>query len=215
MINIQFLYNKTILKILIFILFLCIFTKVCFAENDNDFNSKIKKCAACHTLTGNSLNPIWPKIAEQHATYLFKQLLEYKKGKTGNRYDPTMIGMLQNIDENDMKNLSNYFAKQILEKSKIKTTKEQINMGKILYLYGDINTKIVACVGCHGIDGTGNKLANFPSLKWQHKEYIITQLKKFKTHDRSNDINSIMRDITSTMSEEQMDALATYIAVIE
>ena len=74
---------------------------------------------------------------------------------------------------------------------------------------------MTACVGCHGFDGTGNQLANFPSLRWQHKEYLMTQLKKFKTHDRSNDLNSIMRDVSTNMTDEQMDALAMYISCME
>lgn len=184
------------------------------AETNEDFNAKLKKCAACHNMTGNSISPVWPKIAEQHSEYLYKQLIEYKKGKEGNRYDPTMLGMLQNINEDDMKNLSNYFSQQVLEKSKTKINQQEFELGKKLYLYGDKTNNIVACVGCHGINGNGNKLANFPSLKWQHKEYLTIQLKKFKTHERSNDPKEIMRDIVTNMSQEQMDALATYLSSI-
>lgn len=200
------------IKLLIITTFLFCYT--INAETNEEFTAKLKKCAACHTMTGNSISPAWPKIAEQHSDYLYKQLIEYKKGKDGNRYDPTMLGMLQNIDENDMKNLSNYFSQQVLEKSKLKIDKNEFDLGKKLYLYGDKTNNIIACVGCHGINGNGNKLANFPSLKWQHKEYIAIQLKKFKTHERSNDPKEIMRDIVANMSNEQMNALATYISSI-
>lgn len=204
---------KTFFLSLLFVTFL--FSQSCFAEIETDINIKVKKCSACHTLTGNSIMPVWPKIAEQHSDYLFKQLLDYKKGKDGNRFEPTMFGMLQGLNENDMKDLAEYFSKQILEKSKTKYNDIDIKNGKNLYLYGDKTNNITACVGCHGIDATGNKLANFPNLKWQHKEYLVLQLKKFKTHDRSNDMNAIMQDITSNMSAEQIDALATYISCIE
>lgn len=214
MLNINIFYNIKFF-IISFIFIVISFSHSCFAETDADINAKIKKCAACHTLTGNSIVPTWPKIAEQHSDYLLKQMLEYKKGKDGNRFEPTMFGMLQNLNENDMKELADYFSKQILEKTKTKYNEANFKIGKKLYLYGDKTNNIIACVGCHGIDATGNKLANFPNLKWQHKEYLILQLKKFKTHDRSNDINSIMQDITSNMSNEQIDALATYISCIE
>lgn len=208
-------FNKKNFIILILTSIIFLFPSVCFSNIENDITNKIKKCSACHTLTGNSLIPAWPKIAEQHSDYLLKQMIEYKKGKNGNRFDPTMFGMLQGLNEEDMKDLAEYFSKQTLEKSNLKINDLDFTAGKILYLYGDKKNNITACVGCHSIDGTGNKLANFPNLKWQHKEYIITQLKKFKTHDRSNDINSIMRDITEAMTNEQMDALATYISCID
>lgn len=200
------------IKLLIITTFL--FSLTIHAQTTEEFTTKLKKCAACHTMTGNSISPVWPKIAEQHSDYLYKQLIEYKKGKDGNRYDPTMLGMLQNINEDDMQNLSNYFSQQVLEKSKLKFDKKDFEIGKKLYLYGDKTNNVVACVGCHGINGTGNKLANFPSLKWQHKEYLTIQLKKFKTHERSNDPKEIMRDIVTNMSQEQMDALAIYISSI-
>ncbi|HFL8819335.1 MAG TPA: c-type cytochrome [Candidatus Azoamicus sp. OHIO2] len=212
--NIKIIYKKTINIICIILLFF-LFSNICLAETEDNISSKIKKCAACHTLNGNSITPIWPKIAEQHSDYLLKQLLEYKKGKQGNRFDPTMFSMLQELNENDMTQLAEYFSKQTLEKSKIKFNESAFAYGKNLYLYGDKNNKIIGCVGCHGIDATGNKLANFPNLKWQHKEYIILQLKKFQTHERSNDMNYIMQDIVINMSNEQIDALATYISCIE
>ncbi len=73
----------------------------------------------------------------------------------------------------------------------------------------------MGCVGCHGIDGMGNNLAKFPVLKWQYKEYIITQMNKFKSNDRSNDINSIMRDIVKNMTIEQINDVALYISYME
>ena len=202
------------------LLFLIVFAIPCAiiannGTNNADITMQIKKCTACHTLTGNSLVGAWPKIAGQHSEYMLTQLIEYKKGKDGKRYDPTMIGMLQGLNENDLKDLSDYFSKQILEKSKIKTNKDVVSLGKKIYLYGEQKNGLTACVGCHGFDGTGNQLANFPSLRWQHKEYLMTQLKKFKTHDRSNDLNSIMRDVSTNMTDEQMDALAMYISCME
>lgn len=212
MLNIYAFHKK---NFIIFTTIIFLFSSTYLANVENDVNAKIKKCTACHTLTGNSITPTWPKIAEQHSEYLYKQLIEYKKGKDGNRFDPTMLGMLQGVNEEDMKEMSDYFSKQIIEKSKNKTTENKIKDGKTLYLYGDKNNNVIACVGCHGIDGTGNKLAGFPSLKWQHKDYIVTQLKKFKNSDRSNDANSIMRDISANMSNDQMDVLADYISCIE
>jgi len=37
-------------------------------------------CVACHMADGNSVNPIWPKLAGQHESYIVKQLSEFKAG---------------------------------------------------------------------------------------------------------------------------------------
>jgi len=210
-------YYKNFFVFLIFIvvLFHFLFSKNIFANEVSGITSKINRCVTCHTITGNSIVPIWPKLAEQHADYMLKQLFEFKKGKDGNRFDPTMFGMLQGVTEDELYELTDHFSKQVLEKSKVKFDKDKFDFGKRLYLYGEDSNKVVGCVGCHGLDGTGNKLANFPNLKWQHKEYLITQMKKFKSGDRSNDVNSIMRDVISNMSEDQIDAVATYISFMD
>ncbi|HIH2763409.1 MAG TPA: c-type cytochrome [Candidatus Azoamicus sp.] len=193
------------------VLFSLTFISTSYAEEQAPA-TKLSRCVTCHTISGNSTTTIWPKLAEQHASYMVKQLLEFKKGKDGDRYDPTMVGMLQGVNESDMIELADHFSKQVLEKKNNKIDKIEFENGKNIYLFGDKETNIVACVGCHGADGTGNRLANFPSLRWQHKDYIVIQLKKFKNNDRRNDVNSIMRDVASNMSEQQMNFVASYVS---
>ncbi len=204
-------YYKS-LFIYVFVFFNFSFIGNCFANEVKNITPKVSRCATCHTITGNSSVSTWPKLAGQHSDYMFKQLIEFKKGKNGNRFDPTMFGMLQGVSENELLELSEYFSKQILEKRKIKIDKKKFKLGKDIYLYGKTSDNVAGCVGCHGLDGMGNNLANFPSLRWQHKDYLVTQMKKFKSGDRSTDINSIMRDIMFNMSDDQMDAVAIYIS---
>lgn len=199
---------------LIFSIFFTLLLSVSFAT-ESTITSKLSRCVTCHTLSGNSIVPIWPKIAEQHFDYVIKQLIEFKKGKEGDRFDPNMFAMLQGINESELIELAEHFSKQPLEKSKGSANLLRFETGKAIYLYGDSNSKVTGCVGCHGIDGTGNKLARFPILKWQHKDYLITQMKKFKSGERSNDFNSIMRDISSSMTDEQMIAVAEYISFMD
>lgn len=208
----EFIYSSFFSLFFVFI-FSLFFSNI-FA-NEVMPSSKLARCITCHTVSGNSVVTIWPKIAEQHFDYVIKQLIEFKKGKSGERFDPNMFAMLQGLNENDLIELAEYYSKQILEKSKGVADETRFEYGKMLYLYGDVTSKLVGCVGCHGIDGYGNKLARFPMLKWQHKDYLITQMKKFRSGERSNDFNSIMRDISSIMTDEQIFALAEYISFIE
>src|SRR5574338_1492386 len=71
-------------------------------------------CAACHNADGNSAIPANPKLAGQHADYLYKQLHEFKswEGKKAVRENAIMSAMAAGLEEADMKGLAEYFASQ-------------------------------------------------------------------------------------------------------
>ena len=71
--------------------------------------AKSAVCGACHGPDGNSANPLWPKLAGQHAAYLVKQLKDFKSGA---RKDPVMAPMASPLSDQDMENLAAYFASQ-------------------------------------------------------------------------------------------------------
>ncbi len=71
--------------------------------------SKAASCAACHGPGGNSVNPMWPKLAGQHAVYIVKQLKTFKSGA---RKDPMMTPMAMPLSDQDMENLGAYFASE-------------------------------------------------------------------------------------------------------
>src|SRR5215831_232624 len=64
-------------------------------------------CAACHGADGNSPIPANPSLAGQHASYIYKQLSDYKAGR---RKNAVMSGMVANLSDADMRNLAAYFA---------------------------------------------------------------------------------------------------------
>lgn len=71
--------------------------------------SKSASCGACHGPDGNSTNPLWPKLAGQHAAYLVKQLKAFKSGE---RKDPLMSPMSAGLSDRDMEDLGAYYAAQ-------------------------------------------------------------------------------------------------------
>lgn len=71
--------------------------------------AKSAVCAACHGPDGNSVNPMWPKLAGQHAVYLANQMKAFKSGK---RKDPMMSPMATPLSDADIENLAAYFASQ-------------------------------------------------------------------------------------------------------
>jgi cytochrome c553 len=77
--------------------------------NPDAGREKSVPCKACHGEAGVSAAPEFPKIAGQHADYLFTALRHYKAGK---RKNPIMAGQVANLSEADMRDLAAWFASQ-------------------------------------------------------------------------------------------------------
>lgn len=177
---------------------------------DGDVEAGKKKsatCVACHSVDGNSAITIYPKIAGQHAEYIYKQLKEFK---SGDRKDPVMAGMVAALNEQDMKDLAAYFASQTMSAGE--TPEDVVEVGQSLYRGGDMERGIPACIACHGPRGVGHSLAGFPKVSFQHPEYIKAQLEKFRSGDRANDMNGMMRDIAVKLTDKDIEILAKYMA---
>lgn len=175
---------------------------------EDDLAKKSNACAACHGERGVSNQPQWPNLAGQYATYLLKQLQDYKQGTT--RQNAVMKAQVANLSEQDMQKLAVFYSK--LPYAEGSTPTAYLNRGQQLYRGGDFAKHITACIACHGPKGTGNGEAGFPVLSGQEPQYTIQQLQAFKDNTRRNDLNSIMRDISAKMNEEDMKAVAYYIA---
>jgi cytochrome c553 len=49
-------------------------------------------------------------------------------------------------------------------------------------------------------------------LGQQYPEYTLTQLQAFRSGDRANDPNSMMRAVAARLSDQEQKALSVYIA---
>jgi cytochrome c553 len=172
--------------------------------------SKSAVCAGCHGADGNSANGVWPILAGQHASYLEKQLKNFKSAE---RADPVMQGMVAGLNEVDIQDIAAYYESQ---KSKpVAFDKALVARGEGIYRGGITEISVAACIACHGPDAGGNGPASYPSLKGQHSEYLVAQLKKFRAGTRANDSYSMMRSLTARMSDEEIMAVAAYISAIQ
>lgn len=182
---------------------------------------KAAVCAGCHGQDGNSgVNPEWPKLAGQVPQYIAKQLHDFKAGR---RSDQAMSPMAQPLTSQDIEDLAAYFATLKVQPGAGKT--ELMARGREIYEKGIHRPKVLACVGCHGPQGAGNRdwsksmatqpamLA--PSLGGQQPAYVLKQLKAYKTGNRKNDVGHVMRDLLSHLTEEDMVAVAEYITTLK
>ena len=174
--------------------------------------NKSAMCAACHGADGNSLVPMYPKLAGQSASYLVKQLVEFKQGMTSGgksgRVDPVMGGMAMALSEQDMADVAAFYASQEITAG----TGNADALGKKLYLGGNAEMEVTACVACHGINGKGMPSAGFPALASQNAEYLKSQLEKFRSGARNNDLNGMMQGVAANLTDEEITALSQYMS---
>lgn len=168
-------------------------------------------CEGCHGADGNSIAPLFPKLAGQHSGYLAKQLKDFR---SGSRTDPTMTAFAAPLSDDDIADLAAYFSQQALAAGSSEAGADTLTRGKRLYMGGDDYSGVPACASCHGPAGSGNPAANYPLLKAQYAAYVLKQLKDFKAGDRSNDPNKMMRDIAARLTDADINALAEYIATL-
>ncbi len=170
--------------------------------------AKSAACAACHAADGNSTNPEWPNLAGQHPAYIVKQLQDFKEGKA--RSNALMSGVAASLTDDDMANLAAYFSAQTPSPGFV-DKEADVELGEKIYRGGNAKTGVPACMSCHGASGAGDSKAGFPVLAGQHAKYTATQLETFRLETRSNDRQSMMRDIALKMTPKEIAAVSAYI----
>ena len=70
---------------------------------------KAASCVSCHGDNGNSMVSTFPKLAQQHPSYLIKQLQAFK---SGTRKNPMMSSIAMGLTDEDMVDIAAYYAEQ-------------------------------------------------------------------------------------------------------
>lgn len=162
-------------------------------------------CAACHAVDGSRGQPANPILQGQHADYLAKQLHEFKAGK---RVNAVMNGMAAALTDDDIRNVSAFYASK-QAKPGFSKNKELVALGEKIYRGGIADKQVPACAGCHSPNGAGIP-AQYPRLAGQHSDYTEAQLTSFRAGARAN--NAAMAAIAAKLNDREIKAVADYIA---
>ncbi len=159
---------------------------------------KAEACVACHGPNGNSLQPAFPSLAGQTSRYIYLQLKDFQEGR---RKEPQMDPFVKPLTREDMFDLSAFFAAQRLLPTKFKPDPAKVAKGKA-------KAEEVLCTMCHlgGFKGQNE----IPRVAGQQFDYIIKQMKDFKTAKRTNDAGN-MASVSKTLSDDDIENLAHYL----
>jgi len=163
--------------------------------------AKSDSCAHCHGTDGNSTSSAYPSLAGQTRDYLYRQMKDFKEGRRKNAMMSPSIGVLS---DQDMQDLAEYFSAQSIVRSKFDADPAKVEQGRKI-------AQEAQCVACHQAGFKG--LNEFPRLSRQKYPYIVKQLKDYRDGLRTND-NGVMAPTATNLSDEQIEALAHYLASI-
>ncbi|MEL6869649.1 MAG: cytochrome c [Pseudomonadota bacterium] len=164
-------------------------------------------CLGCHGVAGYR-NPYpsyrVPKLGGQHAAYIEIALKAYRSGE---RSHATMRAQAGSLSDQDIADLAAYFAsKGEPEEGAVVIRGEE--QGK---------EKSQTCAACHGENGISPN-AIWPNLAGQHEDYLANALKQYQlanaTESAGNGVrkNAVMAGLAAALSDEDIDALASYFA---
>lgn len=156
-------------------------------------------CMGCHGIPGyRNAYPSYrvPKLGGQHAEYIALGLKGYR---AENRAHPTMHAQAADLSEQDIEDLSAYFAALAELSSGGAKTGARIDRGK---------EKSTTCTACHGETGI-SPMPNWPILAGQHEDYLEEALKQYKLGDRKD---PVMAGQVINLTDEDIEDLAAYYA---
>jgi cytochrome c553 len=173
-----------------------------WAQDVEAGRTKAAPCLACHGPNGNSATPQFPVLAGQTARYIYLELRDFKEGR---REAAAMQPFVQNLTREDMLDLGAFFAAQRPLDTGFKVDPVKAERGRK-------KADETLCAMCHlgGLKGQNE----IPRLAGQHHDYVVKELQDFKAGRRTNDAGN-MSSVSKTLSDQDMDDLANFIAGLD
>lgn len=161
---------------------------------------KAELCIACHGEGGISQIENIPSLAAQPDLFIQWQLVFFRAGA---RKNEQMQPIVEQLSNEDIRNLGAYFAS--LSPPKAKPDDDPDLSKKGAQAAGGRR-----CASCHTDSYAGTKAV--ARVAGQREEYLLKALHDYKSGVRSGGGMAAMADVAYPLSEEEITALAHYLA---
>ncbi len=185
--------------------------------------NKAATCFACHGADGAPVAPTFPRLAGQRIDYLYHRLQAFRHASPKDPYYAVspMTPMAAALRDEDMRDLSAYFASQAPRAVDGATAVDSTANGENLYLRGNPALGIPPCQGCHGAEADGpvtahDQYAAYPSLRGQSALYVVARLTHFREGQPSDTSNAfLMHGVAATLDDDSIQAIAAWLSSLE
>ena len=162
--------------------------------------AKAELCAGCHGDSGISRMENIPSLAAQPDQFVQWQLVFFRAGA---RKNEQMQPVVVQIENDDIRNLGAYFAS-------LTPPKPAPDDNPDLSRKGAEAAKGRRCASCHTDSFAGTKAV--ARVAGQREDYLLKALHDYKSGVRSGGGMAAMADVAYPLSEEEITALAHYLA---
>jgi cytochrome c553 len=177
------------------------------ASDRSTVQRTIHVCAACHGDEGRSNAPVFPRLAGQMPLYTVTQLRDFRvQTRAETDWQAYMWGISALLDDETIAGLAAYYAEQKPAPGKAGIGK-LVDAGRKIYEQGIPARGVRACASCHGQNAEGASV--FPRLAGQHADYVVRQLKVFRTPLRPHGV--IMADESRNLTDDELRDVAQYV----
>src|SRR3984885_15196562 len=171
------------------------------AAGDAAAKEKAGLCAGCHGENGISQTQNIPSRAGQPDQFLQWQLVFFRGGA---RKNELMQPIAEQINNEDIRNLGAYFAALTPPKASAPDNNPDLSKKGAQAAAGR------RCASCHTDTYAGTKAV--ARLAGQREEYLVKALHDYKSGARSGGAGAAMTDVAYPLSDEEIEALAHYLA---
>jgi cytochrome c553 len=162
---------------------------------------KAELCVGCHGEGGISQTENMPSLAAQPDQFIQWQLVFFR---TGARKNEQMAPIVELINNDDIRNLGAYFASLAPPKASQPDDNPDLSKKGAQAAVGR------RCASCHTDTFAGTKAV--ARVAGQREEYLLKALHDYKSGVRSGGGMAAMAEIAYPLSEEEITALAHYLA---
>jgi cytochrome c553 len=162
---------------------------------------KAELCAGCHGENGISQMENIPSLAGQPDQFIQWQLVFFR---SGSRKNEQMQPIVEQIDNEDIRNLGAYFASLTPPKAAQSDDNPDLSKKGAQAAVGR------RCASCHTDTFAGTKAV--ARIAGQREDYLLKALHDYKSGVRSGGGMAAMADVAYPLSEEEITALAHYLA---
>ena len=162
--------------------------------------AKAEACAGCHGDNGISQMENIPSLAGQPDQFIQWQLVYFR---AGSRKNEQMQPIVEQLNNEDIRNLGAYFASLPPPPAPADDNPDLSAKGK----EAAVGRR---CASCHTDNFAGTKAV--ARLTGQREEYLLKALRDYKSGQRVGGGQAAMADVAYPLSEEEIEALAHYLA---
>src|ERR1700726_1402669 len=161
---------------------------------------KAELCVGCHGEAGISQTENIPSLAGQQDQFIQWQLVFFR---AGSRKNEQMQPIVEQLNNEDIRNLGAYFAQLAPPKAPADDNPDLSKKGA----QAAVGRR---CASCHTDSFAGTKAV--ARVAGQREEYLLKALHDYKSGVRSGGGMAAMADVAYPLSEEEITALAHYLA---